>query len=360
MLHSLADHALSHALNMGLLYREGFGDRTLLEHVVELIETYTRARPAGEIVMRDARQPSKLPGGEVRFATFESPALTPLPEASRIARVEIWTPTRRAFGAMCILLATTGDEGFFLRRPLARRLMGEGIGSIILENPYYGSRRPPGQRGPVLRAVVDQLAMNTATVDEARALLGWIRGAGYLPGVTGFSQGGFMAAFAAALVDHPVVVVPRAAGTHAAPVLTEWPLRRAIHWRALARESGGVWHARAELARHLLGVDLTRHPAPVAPELATVLVGHHDRIFPAHTGEALHRHWEGSRLLMSNAGHVTSVLFDDEVHARAVVEGFRRAAGMVDEQRRRQRDEIWVGSCGQPRASWVEPISCCD
>ena len=64
--------------------------------------------------------------------------------------------------------------------------------------------------------------MNTATVDEARALLGRICAAGYFPGVTGYSQGGFMAAFAGALVDIPVVVVPRAAGTQAAPVLTEW------------------------------------------------------------------------------------------------------------------------------------------
>src|SRR4029078_2234243 len=108
-----------------------------------------------------------------------------------------------------------------------RRFLAEGVGATLLETPYYGSRRPHGQRGPVLRTVVDQFAMNTAMVDEARALLGWIRDGGRVAGVTGYSQGGFMAAFAAAFVDFPVVVVPRAAGTHAAPVLTGWDLRRA-------------------------------------------------------------------------------------------------------------------------------------
>ena len=226
---------------------------------------------------------------------------------------------------MCILLASTGEEGFWGRQALARRLLAEGIGSIVLENPYYGSRRPRGQRGPVLRTVVDQFAMNTATVDEARALLGWIRDTGHVPGVTGYSQGGFMAAFAAAFVDFPVVVVPRAAGTQAAPVLTEWALRRAVHWPSLAREAGSVAAARAELARHLSVVDLTRHPAPVAPALATVLVARHDRVFPLRTGTALHAHWPGSELVVSNAGHVTSVFLDDDVHVKAIVAAFARA-----------------------------------
>jgi hypothetical protein len=324
--HSFADHALTYALNLGLLYRQGFGDRATLERIVASIETFTPARPAGDVVMRyEGRAKALRGGGEVRFATFESPAPTPMPSECRTARVQIWTPSRHVSGAMCILLAATGEEGFRRREWLARRLLAEGVGSVVLENPFYGSRRPRGQRGPVLRTVVDQFAMNTATVDEARALLGWIREAGHVPGVTGYSQGGFMAAFAAAFVDYPVVVVPRAAGTEAAPVLTEWALSRAVHWPSLARESGGVAAARAELARHLSVVDLTRHPAPVAPDLATVMVARHDRVFPERTGTALHRHWPGSRLVVSNAGHVTSVFLDDQVHVHAVLSAFGRA-----------------------------------
>ena len=325
MIHSLADHAFTYALNLGLLYKGGFGDRTLLDRIVASIDTFTPARPAGDVVMRYEGRAKSVSGGERRWASFESPAPTPMPAECRTARVQIWTPTRRSSGAMCILLAATGEEGFWGREPLARRLLAEGIGSIILENPYYGSRRPHGQRGPVLRTVLDQFAMNTATVDEARALLGWIRDAGHVAGVTGYSQGGFMAAFAAAFVDFPVVVVPRAAGTQAAPVLTEWALSRAVHWPSLARESGSVAEARAELARHLSVVDLTRHPAPVAPELATVMVARHDRVFPMSTGTALHAHWPGSTLVLSNAGHVTSLLLNDDEHLRAIVAAFRRA-----------------------------------
>jgi hypothetical protein len=349
VLHSLADHALTYALKLGLLYRDGFGDRALLERITTSIETFTPARCAGDVVMRYAGPPKSVRGGEVRLASFQSPAPTPMPAECRTARVQIWTPVREPSGAMCILLASTGDEGFRWREGLARKLLEQGIGSVILENPFYGSRRPHGQRGPVLRTVLDQFAMNTAMVDEARALLGWIRDAGRVAGVTGYSQGGFMAAFAAAFVDFPVVVVPRAAGTQAAPVLTEWALRRAVHWPSLARESGGVEKARAELAHHLSVVDLTRFPAPIAPELATVLVARHDRVFPEHTGRALHAHWPGSELVLSNASHVTSALLNDDVHARSVVAAFRRARGL--------RHSVDPAFRAEPARSVVHPTS---
>ena len=334
MIHSIADHAFTYALVVGPLYRGGFGDRTTLDRIIESIDTFTPARPAGDVMMRPDGRAKAVPGGELRYATFESPAPTPMPAECRTARVQIWTPTRHSSGAMCIHLAATGDEGFRRREGFAKRLLADGIGSIVLENPFYGTRRPNGQYGPMLRTVLDQFAMSTAMVDEARALLTWLRRAGYVAGVTGYSLGGFMAAFAAAFVDFPVVVVPRAAGTNAAPVLTEWVLSRAVHWPSLARESGSVDLAREDLARYLSFVDVSRFPPPVAPELATVMAARHDRVFPLSTGEALHRHWPGSHLVVSNAGHLTSVLFDAATHADAVVSGFQRAraraAGLRD------------------------------
>lgn len=336
MLHSLADHALTHALRAGVLYRNGFGDRATLEGILASIDGYTAGRPVGQIVMRHGRSRA-VRGGHVRLASFESPAPTPMPAECRTARVQIWTPADDPRSAMCILLAATGDEGFLWRESLARRLLEKGIGSVILENPFYGSRRPRGQLGPVLRTVLDQFSMSTSMVDEARALLGWIRDSGRLAGVSGFSQGGFMAAFAAALVDFPVVCVPRAAGIQAEPVLTKYALHRAVHWPALTREVGSLEAARAELARCLSYVDVTRFPAPIAPELATVLVARDDRIFPEHTGRALHRHWPGSELVVSSGSHVTSAVLGDATHVDAITAMFRRAGATARAAQRTSR-----------------------
>ncbi len=54
-------------------------------------------------------------------------------------------------------------------------------------------------------------------------------------------------------------------------------------------------------------------------------MGRRDRIFPMHTGMALHQHWSGSNLVLSNAGHVTSVFLDDEVHVGTLLAAFGRA-----------------------------------
>lgn len=325
LLHRLTDDAIAQALRAGVLYRKGFGDRSELERIVGSVDSYVRERPLGDVQVT-WRGPARRNGTrEVRRGTFVSPAPTPLPPESRTANFELWMPSRGFRGEMCVVLAATAEEGFIRRRLFARRLLDDGIGALILENPFYGSRRPSGQRGAALRTVADQFAMNTATVDEARALLGWIRDEGYFPGVTGYSQGGFMAAFAAVLVDFPVVAVPRGVGTSAVPVFTKSALSHGIKWRTLAAESGSEEQARTEMALYLAVVDLTRHPAPVAPDLATVLVARHDGFVLPEDGEALHRHWAGSHLAWSEAGHVTSIFLDGKEHARVVVDAFRRA-----------------------------------
>lgn len=313
--HKLADDLVARAFRAGILYRGGFGDREKLQQIVERVAKYERGMPYGEGVIqwRDGRH------GELT-----SPTEVPLPPESRRIVLERWSAGEK--GPVCLVLAATGEEGFFRRRRLARVLNRAGISAVLLENPFYGARRPRGQTGPALRTVADQFAMNLATVDEARFLLHALRTEGYGPvGVTGYSQGGFMAAFAAALLDFPVVAVPRAAGTCAEVVFTESALSHGVHWPALAREVGSEDRARRELASMLRVVDLRNHPAPISPDLATIVVSRHDRFVPPADGEALHRHWAGSHLVWSEGGHITSSVFDGSGQARAIIEAFGRA-----------------------------------
>lgn len=109
---------------------------------------------------------------EGKFVTpFEKYLPGIVPEESKDAHFQIMLPTKwkdPTYKPMCIQLAGTGDhvrncvanfsifhlmlasfaQYFWKRRNLvAKPLMKEGnIGSIILENPFYGSRKPAHQK----------------------------------------------------------------------------------------------------------------------------------------------------------------------------------------------------------------------
>ena len=74
----------------------------------------------------------------------------------------------------------------------------QGVSVLVLESPFYGSRRPEGQKGSKLRVVSDLLTLGWATIFESICLLhmmnrregyprmceqdgGW-RGRGWAPG----------------------------------------------------------------------------------------------------------------------------------------------------------------------------------
>lgn len=74
---------------------------------------------------------------------------------------------------------------------MAKPLLKQGIGSIILENPYYGYRKPLDQVRSCLFNVSDIFVMGGCLILECIALLHWCERLGYGPlGVTGLSMGG--------------------------------------------------------------------------------------------------------------------------------------------------------------------------
>jgi pimeloyl-ACP methyl ester carboxylesterase len=251
-------------------------------------------------------------GGE-----FDSPAVG-LPEAARRARFW-WVPPTRSDGAVCVHLASTGDQGPRRRRPVAARLAARGIGSIILENPYYGSRRPPEQTRTSLRTVADQIVMTRATVAEARSLLAWLRGRGHeRVAVAGFSMGGTIAGLTAAVTPFAVASSPAAAGISPTPVFLDGALSRQIDWRALGDGGRERFAGMAERA------GIGRQPVPVRPDAAVLLGCRFDGYVPADSIEALHAYWVGSELRWVDTGHVGGLLWGAEQHADAIAAALDR------------------------------------
>jgi hypothetical protein len=325
--HALADDLITEVFSRPRLYPDGFGDLGALEALVDRVRAYSGPGVADEIDVEWTHEPvvDARTGIVSRRGRFESPRADILADRGRLATVELVMPgtDHESRGPVCLLLAATGEEGFTLRRRFAAGLARIGIGSLLLENPFYGPRRPPGQWMSILRTVRDQFAMNVATVDEGRSLLRWLHTRGHQRiGVTGYSQGGMMTAFCAALTPFAVAAIPRAAGCSAVPIFTEMALGRRFAWDRLAEPFESVDAARDHFRRCLQPVDVRRFPAPIDTSLAVIVASRHDRFIPLAEANALERHWAGARMRWVEAGHFTGALLFGRVQLEAVRTAF--------------------------------------
>jgi Alpha/beta hydrolase domain containing 18 len=73
-----------------------------------------------------------------------------VPKVAQDAHFQIILPLKwkeEDYKPVCLHLAGTGDHYFWRRRNLiAKPLLKEGLGAILLENPFYGLRKPKDQK----------------------------------------------------------------------------------------------------------------------------------------------------------------------------------------------------------------------
>ena len=306
---SLLDRLYARISNRRLFFRDGWGDLSPLR---EVEQRGFDPGPTRKIEIAWGRE-KRLGGMIVRQGEFPSPYDGPgLPEESRRAYVE-WIMPEHASSAtpVCLHLAATGDEGFSRRRnAFARPLVEAGVGSLILENPYYGYRRPAGQHSKMLRKFADLWTMGVATIQEGRSLSGWLHDQGYAKQVScGISMGGHMAAKVGVLSDVPMAIVGFVTPHSATAVFTEGLLKDYCAWATLRQELDGREDA-FDLMRELLHLtDIRLLPLPEKPQSVFLIGARGDAYIPPDSVQALHRHWEGSTLRWIDGGHVGAFLF---------------------------------------------------
>lgn len=280
------------------MFVSGWGDRALL----------ARFDPAW-IADRDHRScalqwssRSTGPFGDVQDGFFESPC-DDLPRAARLAWVRAVTaPGNRA---ACVVLAGSRDEGPAMREDVFGPLVARGIDLLILENPYYGLRRPEGASSASVPTVADQIQMNVASLLEALALLEWARARYERIGVAGYSMGGHMAALGGVLFGRPLAIGAFAAGACPAPIYTSGLLSRSVAFERLGPDAEGE---RTKLRELFERADLTRLPPPAAPRAAAIVAMEFDGYVARHQTERLRAHWRGARVRFEPAGHISGIL----------------------------------------------------
>ncbi len=260
-------------------------------------------------------------GMEISVGVFESPSSV-LPDYARYGAVTRVVP-RSGTDRMVVMMAAWNEHDSRARFGIARRLAGRHIGSLVLENPYYGVRRPTDRDGQPIRTVEDFFRMGTGAVSEGRGLLATVRASGYVPGVTGYSMGGNLAALVSSTMSFPVATAPLAASYSPSPVYLDGVLRSGIDWTAL----GGEDTAAPQLRETLLAASVLDRPAPEHARHAVLVSARLDGYVPPAATEALHAHWPGSELRWLGGGHATLLWFHKGALAAAVEDSFERLVG---------------------------------
>lgn len=340
----LLDYVFGLAARGPRFFQDGWGDRAVCE-AMDPRALARRRIPRLGVRLEPARPEH---GGLLQEGTFESPEAR-LPACARTARVRLLLPERPR--ALALHLAASGDQGFRVRLRFAAPLLEHGIGALVLENPYYGARRPPNQPRHAYRSISDLHLMGAATFQEGRALLRWVRETLRIPlvGVTGYSMGGQFAAMVGASLPFPCAIVPIAPPCSPDTVLRDGVLNHVAAWAAIA---GGQDPAAAkeELLAHLARFSVTSLPPPACPEAAIVVGTSGDGVVPPTEMERIARHW-GAELRWIPAGHVSAVLRHQGEMRAAIVDAFDRLAALLAAARVRRSGRVRSRPVrGAPRA----------
>uniref|UniRef100_H2YPB3 AB hydrolase-1 domain-containing protein n=1 Tax=Ciona savignyi TaxID=51511 RepID=H2YPB3_CIOSA len=310
-----------------------------------------------------------------------------VPSVSQTAKFEVVMPkrlltsTKPGLKPACIHMAGTGDHGFHRRRELlGKPLLEAGITSVLLENPFYGSRKPKDQWRSGLLHVNDLFVMGSCLILEAQVLLHWLKRNGFGPlGLTGISMGGHMASLAATNWPEPVALIPCMSWTSASVVWTEGVLSRAIPWRVLEQEYSKKPIFEKEISKFLKEVDsytlgkefaghtgsngpqgklpdaaldkennskdekrrqretvrfmrgvmdqvthLGNFSVPVDPTMATFVIAKGDAYFPKSNLTPVKDIWPGCQIREINSGHVAGCLIHTSAFNRAIIDTFSR------------------------------------
>ncbi|MDP2435268.1 MAG: alpha/beta hydrolase family protein [archaeon] len=260
---------------------------------------------------------------------------------------------------VCALFPATGEHGFTRRRrtiaePLARKF---GIGSLILVNPYYHTRKPRAQSSSSLLHAIDLMTSGCALIHEFAFLKRYLSQQQSLRfgpfGVSGISMGGINSLLALSVVPGPLAAVPVTAPYSAAPVFEDGALSEMVDWKALKNDgfpihavvpdprlprSSEASEAEAEASsrrkesrttRQLLFdlfdmTDLRHYRAPEAPHATIQIAAPHDHYAP-RSGTLLKEFWPQSELRwLPNTGHLSSYIFGASKNQEAVRDAFVR------------------------------------
>lgn len=259
-----------------------------------------------------------------RDGSFAAPAyLEHLPAESAKAYLRFVRPSLEATGPVVVLMPTSFEDGVHRRMPLAKALARKGISSVLLESPYMGRRRPFGQHGGMLQRFSDFLVLCAASIEEGRAVLGWLDRQGFDRLCTaGLSKGGYLATVTGVRSSVPSHVVAHLAPHSGVPVLVDGLLGKLCDWDLLQRTSGSAIPVREQMTKLFELTSLEQLTPPAPPTRVTMICARQDRYVPRYSYERMAKRWAThARIRWLPGGHVSSIAESGHL-VRAIADTF--------------------------------------
>jgi hypothetical protein len=307
----LAGLALARGPDHLKFFSQGWGDASL----VNPSETFTREPTPITIDWLTRSKTSE--GRIVKHGSFVSPA-PHLPHRSAVGNVLSISPSSPT-DRVVVLMPAWNEHDPKVRVAMAGLLADKGVRSLILENPFYGTRHPDPQGGQPITTVADFMVMGGAAISEARGILTAEFAQGSSVGVSGYSMGGNTAAIVSSTLDIPLATAPLAASHSPGPVFLDGVLNRGIDWEAL-----GGRDQEQRLRDALTGVSvLDLDPKPHHAQ-AIVVRAASDGYIPASATQELVDHWQGSELRVLRGGHASLIWFRKDQLTDAIVDAFNK------------------------------------
>jgi hypothetical protein len=304
-----------------LLFEDGWGSSACIEAVSH------RLLHPGTIYPIDVRWRSswqQLNGHHVRDGYFLSPCFEEhLPPESARVNFRMILPDPPVTCPIVLHPATTREDDYRSRQITAMALANHGIGAILMEGPFRGSRRPGYQRSANLARFSDFFLLCGSAIEESRSLLQWLYSAGYRKlGIAGISKGGYIASVAGIHSDMPLGIVTLVAPHSGVPVFLEGLIQGMCHWEKMQSTCGSD-PVRNKLRRVFATTGLDNMAEPGADKKMIVIVAANDRFVPRSSYETMSRHWRNIDFRWLPGGHVSSIL-DRKYFIRAICDAMAR------------------------------------
>ncbi len=290
------------------MFHRGWGSHAALEAVNA--HWRSLAPPRAIDIDWEADWAASRPGLWVRCGSFATPAHTDhLPPESARAYVHFVRPSLHGTGPVAVLMPTSGEAGVQGRMPVARALAKRGISSVLLESPYMGRRRPASQFGTTLSHFSDFLVLCATSIEEGRAVLGWLGRQGFDQLCTaGISKGGYLAAVAGLRSPVPAHVVAMLPPHSGVAVLVDGLLGELCDWDLLQHTSGSSTPVRQQMIDLFELTSLEQLTPPGAPQRLTLICARQDRYVPRYSYEKMARRWQGHAAVhWLPGGHVSTI-----------------------------------------------------